>query len=64
VNTPISTWRVYINPRTACSQAPQVSLTFGGQTYAIDPADFARDVGEDTCVGGALVSESLGMQLA
>jgi len=37
-----------------CSQTPQVSLTFGGQTYAIEPVDFSLQVDStgETCAGG------------
>lgn len=37
----------------ACSQAPEVSLTFGGKAYAIDISDFSVPVDTigESCVG-------------
>ena len=59
VNTPIfSPGQSRLTPKTACSVAPQVSLTFGSQTYAIKPVDFSLPVDNtgETCAGGAPLS--------
>lgn len=36
----------------ACSTTVQVTMTFGGQTWPIDPADFLlQDMGNNQCIG-------------
>lgn len=44
----------------ACSQAPSISLTFGGTTYDINPVDFSipADSAGTICVGGELAWSS------